>query len=179
MSLPNAAKVLGNLRDAFAGNPALAHHGENAPHQDAPAPTDPTDEHTPHMPENAVHQELRLALVPLYDHVEHMTAQGMIMARIMENIKHIYDAPLYRVALISPTNHPYVVEDVNRNHVACFVATAQAIQLQIPGIGAGINYDLTPGWNQLDFPPLTMISTSAGAGFNALFLYSMDRVANA
>lgn len=176
MSFPKLPAMVANMRRAYAPDKSLAVHQPADPPTDPPEPTAP--DQPVHAAEGKAEQEIRLALAPLRDAMDHMTGVATVMAKVMENVKHIYDAPIYDNALIAASNHPYIIRGLNRNHVAVFVTAAQTISLMIPTLGAGIPYTLAAGWNQLDFPPETQITT-AGVGFNALFLYSMDRVANA
>lgn len=177
-SYPNLPAMFLNMRQAFAAPASTPQDAARAASDAGPEPTEP--EHTAHMPENKEGQEVRLALAPIHDAIEQLTAVGALIGRSLENVKRIYDAPIYEPATLSVTNHPYVIADHQRNHVAVFVAATQTLSLMIPGVGSGIAYTLAAGWNQLDFPPLSEISVATGgASFNGLFLYSMDRIANA
>lgn len=180
MTLAKIGDMVANTRRHFTPpEPEPIQEQERANSDKGPAATDPTElpGHAPHLPENKEQYDVRLALAPVYTAIEKLTEMGAVMDKALQNIKRIYDAPIYEPATFSATNHPYVVVDHQRNHVAVFVATAQTVTLNISGVGAGISYNLASGWNQLDFPPRTEIT--AGASFTALFLYSMDRIATA
>ncbi len=174
-SFPNLA----NMRNAFnhaletvLHEPAIDTHA--AP---APDPTEPEGIHHLHPSETTA--EIQLALAPINKAVTELTAVGTIIERAMRDIARIYQAPIYEPANISSTNHPYTILERHRNHVAVFVGAAQTILVLLPGVGANISFNLLQGWNQIDFPPGTEVSTASATPFNALFLYSMDRVANA
>lgn len=174
---PNLPTLLKNMRDAYVPAEKTRLDADQEYTEKGPLATDPTEApgNTPHVVEDKQQQEVRLALAPLYDAIEHMTAVGAVIGQAMENIRAIYNAPLYAPTQVNGT--PYIVKDNKRNHVAILVYAAQTITVNVPGMGYG-TYNLSIGWNQVDFPPLTEITTT-GAAFNALVYYSQDRIANA
>lgn len=175
---PNLPTLLKNMRDAYIPAEKTRLEADQEYTDEGPLATDPTEApgNTPHVAEDKQQQEVRLALAPLYDAIEHMTAVGAVIGQAMENIRAIYNAPLYEEATITSTA-PYVIKDHRRNHIAILLFLPQTITVFIPTMGYG-TLNLNAGWNQVDYPPLTEITTT-GAAFNALVYYSQDRIANA
>lgn len=184
---PNMGSMLANMRqahhpvDQLSVHQPVDGHRTDVPHADQPQPlaVQDGDEAIKTHPESVAAQEIRLALSPIEQHMQHFKAAAEMLAHVMEQVAAAYKAPIWQAYTLSTTNHSYVVRDEKRGHLAAFVASAQSIQLLIPGVGAGISYNLVAGWNQLDFPPLTEITTTAANPFNVLFVYSIDRTANA
>ena len=174
--IPNLA----NMRQAFNHTLERVLHepGIDTHASPSPAPTEPT-EGVDHLHPSLVTAEIQLALAPHSKADTEMTALGTIIERVARDVSRIYQSPIFEPAVISNTNHPYRVEERHRNHGAVFVASAQTINVLMPGVGAGIAINLALGWTQIDYPPGTEITGSTATAFNALFQYSMDRVANA
>ncbi len=176
MSFPDPVKVAANARAAF--NATLARVWHEPVSEDAPAPTDPTDEMPVHEQDSPLMLAVKAATDPLYAAMEKMSLVAEIIGRATQEMNRVYASPIYETMTLSSSNYPYVVKTHHRNHFAVFLAASQTIAVLIPGVGS-VTFNLAQGWNQLDFPPGAEMTGTTAAAFSGLVCYSMDRVANA
>lgn len=176
MSFPDAVKVAANARRAFSGKLAAILHEPVS--EDAPAPTDPTDEMPVHEQDSPLMLAVKAATDPLYAAMEKMTLVADIIGRATQEMNRVYASPIYETMTLSSTNYAYIVKLHHRNHFAVFLASSQPVNVLMPGVGM-VTVTLGQGWNQLDYPAGTELTGTAATAFSGMCCYSMDRVANA